>query len=162
LALLEVARIARAHGLRGEVVVQLLTNRVERLQPDSELVVRPVRELPGGSLRRLTVRSARPFQSRWLVVFDGVTRREEADELHGATLLAEPIEDPDELFVHELIGSVLVDQHGIAHGTITAVQANPASDLLVVDDGHFVPVRFVISSGGGTVRVEVPEGLFDL
>lgn len=170
MALLEVARIARAHGLRGEVVVALLTNREERLLPGSVLVVGPMHDSTAsvapakslaGQMRSLEVRASRPFQNRWLVTFDGVESREDAEALHGAVLLAEPVEDPDALFVHDLIGSALIDQHNTERGVITAVQANPASDLLVVDGRFYVPVRFVIRSGGGSVHVDIPDGLFD-
>ena len=178
MALLEVARIARAHGLRGEVVVELFTDRAERLDPGSVLTIGPVHRsfrapaseaesapsapVSGALARSLTVTSSRPFQSRWLVSFEGIATREAAESLHGEVLLAEPIEDPDALFVHELIGCRLIDQEGVERGVITAVQANPASDLLVVDDRYFVPVRFVTERDGTTVHVEVPEGLFEL
>ena len=76
-------------------------------------------------------------------------------------LLAEPVEDADALFVHQLIGTTLIDQDGVEHGTVTAVQANPASDLLVVDDTYFVPIRFVTSTTPSVVYVDVPEGLFE-
>jgi 16S rRNA processing protein RimM len=178
MALLEVARIARAHGLRGEVVVELLTNREERLHPGSVLVVGPSRHATTsntapdetvtgpvrdaqGHARSLEVRASRPFQNRWLVIFDGVGSREDAEALHGAVLLAEPVEDPDALFVHDLIGSVVVDQHDTERGVVTAVQANPASDLLVVDNRFYVPVRFVTTTGDGRVHVDIPDGLFD-
>lgn len=163
MALLEVARIARAHGLRGEVVVDLLTNRTERLEPGSVLTVQSTRasDDPASEPRTLVVSTSRPFQHRWLVSFDGVTRREEAEALHQVTLLAEPIEDPNELFVHELIGCELVDQRGDALGTVTAVEANPASDLLVIDDRFYVPARFILRRDTTHVYVDIPEGLFD-
>lgn len=170
MALLEVARIARAHGLRGEVVVELLTNREERLLPGSVLVIGPTRQ-QGASIApprpsqshkgSLEVRASRPFQNRWLVTFDGVESREEAEALHGVVLLAEPVDDPDALFVHDLIGSILIDQHGTQRGVITAVQANPASDLMVVDDHFYVPVRFVTRTDEQRVYVDIPDGLFD-
>ncbi len=164
MALLEVARIARAHGLRGECVVELLSNHEERLAPGSQLVVG---ESPGGvdrgaPSRVIEIVASRPFQHRWIVAFDAVTTREAAEALHGAVLLAEPIVDPDLLFVHELIGAQLIDQHGVSHGTITAVQANPASDLLVIEDKYLVPTGFVIRSDAENVYVDIPEGLFDL
>ena len=89
---------------------------------------------------------------------------EAADELRGSELRAEPLDDPDELWVHELIGAQVIDQSGEARGEVTAVQANPASDLLVVDDEMLIPVVFVvdIDTGANTVNVDVPDGLFDL
>ncbi len=152
--LLEVGRVTKVHGLRGEVVVHLVTDRTERLDPGSVL------DTDAGPL---TVASARPHQDRWLVRFDGVGDREGAERLRGLVLRAEPLEDPDELWVHELIGAVVVDQHGTRRGVVEAVQDNPAADLLVLDSGALVPVVFVTSPPtGGEVRVDVPDGLFEL
>lgn len=145
-------RIAKPHGLRGEVIVELSTNRPERVAAGSVLTT------DKGPLKVL---HSSPHQGRWIVAFDGAFRREDADALRGLVLRASPIEDPDALWVHELIGSQVVDQHGTARGTVTSVQDNPASDLLVLDDGHLVPLRFVTASAAGVVTVEVPEGLFE-
>ncbi len=163
MALLEVAKIARAHGLRGEVVVELLTNREERLMPGSRLIIQRPRAFPDARDQEseLEVVASRPFQRRWIVSFKGVDRREEAEALHGVVLLAEPIIDENALFVHNLIGCEVIDQHQRARGTVTAVQANPASDLLVVDDRFYVPVRFITKSSETTVEVDIPDGLFD-
>jgi 16S rRNA processing protein RimM len=148
---LEVGRVAKAHGLRGEVVVALSTNRPERV---AEGTVLHVDDGP------LTIVASRPHQHRWIVRFAGVDTKEAADALHGQVLRAEPLEDPDALWVHELIGSVVVDQHGTEHGTVTAVEVNPASDLLVLDGGALVPLTFVVDRGEGRITVDVPDGLF--
>lgn len=100
------------------------------------------------------------------MIFEGVTTREEAEELAGETLYAEPIArtDDDELWVHELIGAEVVDMDGVARGRVEAVQENPASDLLVLDSGALVPLRFVHGweERGARLRVDAPAGLFDL
>jgi 16S rRNA processing protein RimM len=156
MALLEIGRIIRPHGLAGEVVVALVTNRRDRLATGSILVGASGE----GVERELEIVRSRPQQDRYLVVFAGVANRDQAEQLRGFVLRAEAVEDPSALFVHELIGAELVDQHGTSHGPIRSVQANPASDLLVVDDG-FVPARFVREVSGGRVFVDVPEGLFE-
>jgi 16S rRNA processing protein RimM len=158
--LLEVGQIIRPHALRGEVVVNLVTNRNDRLAPGSKLTLRATgqRRVPDV----LEVVSARPFQNRYLVVFAGVASREDADLLRGVTLLAPPSSDDDDaLYVHELIGKHVVDQSGVDRGAVSAVEANPASDLLVLPNGGLVPLRFVVSTDATTITVEVPEGLFD-
>ena len=151
-ALLEVGHIARAHGLRGEVVVALVTNREERVAPGAILWTG---EAP------LTVVTSTPHQGRWVVAFEGIHDRPSADALRGSVLQAPPLEDPDALWVHDLVGSRLVDQEGRDRGQVVSVQANPASDLMVLDGGGLVPLRFVTSSQAGTVRAELPEGLLD-
>ncbi|MGA3352526.1 MAG: ribosome maturation factor RimM [Acidimicrobiales bacterium] len=162
--LLEVGRIARPHGLTGEVVVSLVTNRTERLAPCTELTCRPSASpasAPPVVARVLKVRSSRPFQGRYLVQFEGVQTREAADELREALLFAPAVEDPDSLFVHDLVGSEVIEVDGTPRGTVVAVQANPASDLLVMEDGNLVPLRFVVGREDGRLIVDAPVGLFD-
>jgi len=150
--LLEVGRIGRPHGIRGEVAVSLVTNRLERLDPGSVLHT---------DLGPLVVVSSRPHQGRHLVRFEEVVTRDGAERFKGLVLRAEPIDDPGELWVHELIGGNVVDQHGVDRGTVTGVIENPASDLLELEDGSLVPVRFVVGrSSSGAVEVDVPDGLF--
>lgn len=151
--LLEVGRVGKPHGLKGEVVVDFVTDRVDE------------RTTPGAVLwagdRRLEVRSARPHQRKWLVSFDDVSDRSDAERLRGLVLEAIAIDDPDTVFVHELIGKTLVDQHGASHGAVTAVVENPASDLLELGDGRLVPLAFLTRYDAEVVEVEVPAGLLD-
>jgi 16S rRNA processing protein RimM len=151
--LLEIGHISKPHGIRGEVMVRLVTDRTERLDPGSVL------ESKRGPM---TVRSSRPHQGHWIVQFDGVPDRNAADELRGVALLAPPLDDPDALWVHELVGSRVVDTVGVELGTITAVEANPASDLLVLDGGGLVPLTFMVDRQPGVVTVDIPAGLLEL
>ena len=155
MTLLEVGRIDKPHGLRGEVVVTLTTTETVRVSPGTVL------DAEGRALR---VVSSRPHQHRWIVAFDGLSSREDADVVVGAVLRAEPLDDgdPDALWVHELIGSEVVEVDGTRRGAVVAVLANPASDLLELDGGALVPLRFVVSTDDGVITVDVPEGLFDL
>jgi len=153
---LEVGRIGRPHGLTGEVVVTLLSDRPERVRPGARLEV----DRDAGP-RVLVVRTARPHRDRWLIRFEGVDDREAAEALRGTVLYGAPIHDPGVLWAHELVGSELRDTAGRVHGTVTALQANPASDLLVLGDGRLVPLRFVVEQRPGVVIVEVPAGLLD-
>lgn len=150
--LLEVGRIDRAHGIRGEVVVTLWTNRSERLEAGSVLWADP---------GELTVAGARPFQHRWIVQFAEVLDRQAAESLRGQALKAEPIVDPDELWVHELIGMMVCETDGTERGRVEAVQANPASDLLVLESGALVPLTFLLEHTADRLIVDVPAGLFD-
>lgn len=153
--MLLVGRVTKAHGLRGDVVVDLLSTEPEvRLAPGSVLST---------ASGPLTVESARPHQDRWIVQFEGVLSREAAEALRGAELLAEALEDPDALWVHELVGAEVVEADGTPRGRVVAVLANPADDLLELEGGALVPVGFVIESDAdGRIVVEVPDGLFDL
>jgi 16S rRNA processing protein RimM len=151
--LLEIGRITRSHGLRGEVVVDLTTDRVERLAPGAVLV---------SDAGELTVVAARPHQRRWIVAFEGRTDREAADRLRGITLRAQALDEPDELWVHDLVGSQVVTVGGDAVGACVAVVANPAADLLELDNGALIPVVFVVDRSPGRLTIDPPEGLLDL
>ena len=150
---LEVGSIGKAHGLRGEVQVRLTTDRTERLDAGSEL------HTDDGTL---VVASSRPHQNSWLVRFEGVDDRSGAEALRGVVLQADPIDDPDTLWVHELIGAAIVETDGTERGIVESVQANPASDLLVADTGALVPLTFVVELSDDVVVVDAPAGLFDL
>lgn len=152
--LLEVGRITKAHGLRGEVVVFLSTDRTERVAVGSVLIT------DRGELR---VEASRPHQDRFIVSFAGIATREEAEAVRGLVLRAAPLEDPDALWVHELIGCRVLTPDGVERGTVESVLANPASDLLVLDSGAMVPVVFVVGRPrGGVLTVDTPPGLFEL
>jgi 16S rRNA processing protein RimM len=152
---LEVGRIVKPHGLAGDVIVDLVTDRTERLARGSVLHA-------GLSGPALEVESSRPHQHRWIVRLAGVDDREGADRLRGAPLFAEPLDDPGAMWVHDLIGSAVVDVGGNELGRVTAVEANPASDLLVLESGALVPLTFVVSATrGDPVVVDPPAGLLD-
>jgi 16S rRNA processing protein RimM len=150
--LLEVGRVIKPHGVRGEVIVDLVTNRTERLVPGTVL------HSDGG---RLTVEASRPHQGRWIVQFAGIAGREGAEGLRDARLSAPPLRDPDTFWVHELIGKTVIGTDDLFYGTVVEVEANPASDLLVLGSGGLVPLRFVVERGPNGVVVDVPEGLIE-
>jgi 16S rRNA processing protein RimM len=104
---------------------------------------------------------ASPHQGRFIVAFDGVVDRNAAESLRGLVLRAEPIDDEGALWVHELIGAEVVGVDGRAYGTVEAVEANPASDLLVLPGGGLVPLTFVVSQESGRVVIDPPQGLLD-
>lgn len=140
--------------MTGEVVVALTTDRTERLAPGTVLA---------SDRGPLTVIASRPHQGRWLVTFDGVMGREAADAMRDVVLRAEPLDDPEALWVHELIGATVVDGAAVVVGVVTAVQDNPAGDLLVLDGSALVPIRFVVGwDPDRRVVIDPPEGLFDL
>lgn len=145
----------------------LTTDREERVAPGTclysdrgPLVVSSARGQRAGS---------RPG---WLVRFEGLEDRETAEALRGQVLRAEPIDDPDELWAHEVVGAeVLLTGSGERVGRCVALVANPAADLLELDSGALIPVVFVVdvqpagSDGDSSpvrVTVDLPDGLLDL
>lgn len=152
-ARLEVGRIGRAHGLRGEVAVTFTSDRDERLTPGSVLYA---------DGQCLVVTAARPHQHRWLVCFEAVTDRSAAEALLGQVLTADPLPtEGEELWIHDLVGSIVQDRDGVQLGEVIAIEANPASDLLVLDGDRLVPLNFLVDQAPGVLVVDVPTGLLD-
>ena len=144
----------RPHGLRGEVVVDFVSNRAERSMPGSVFMT------DAGELR---IESSRPFRHRWLVNFAGVRghRRRRSACATGSC-------GPRRSTTRPPCGSTSWwarrssnDADGSRLGTVTAVVANPVSDLLELDGGALVPLRCVVDHGPGRIVVDVPPGLFD-
>ena len=150
--LLEIGQIRRAHGVRGDVLVELASDRSERVAPGARWFAAD---------GWLTVVSARRHQDRWLVTLAELGDRSAAQQFTNTAVFAEPIDDPEELWVHELIGSEVVELSGRSWGTCVAVIANPAADLLELDSGALVPVVFVTERRDGTIVIDPPVGLFD-
>ena len=152
--LLEVGHIRRAHGLRGDVFVQLLSDSDIRVAPGSELFA---------DGERLVVETSRTASNgRRVVKFAQIPDRTAAERYANRALRGRPIDDPDALWVHEMIGRRVVETDGTDRGRCVAVLANPAADLLELDSGALVPSNFVVSLDADTIHVDTPDGLFDL
>jgi 16S rRNA processing protein RimM len=155
--LLEVGRITRAHGLRGDVVIAPISNRPERFAAGAELL---------GDERTFRIERVRPQGATFVAHLEGVDDRDSAERLRNTMLYGTPLGElaDDELWVHELIGSDCVDVVGNELGRIEAVQDNPAHDLLVLTGGALVPMVFVVEHDPAARRVvvDLPEGLLEL
>ena len=151
--LLEIGHLRKAHGVHGQVNVQLSTDRPERLVPGTRWFARD---------GWLTLVGASPHLDRWLVTFEEIHDRLGAQRYTNTPAYAEPLDDPDELWVHELIGLPVVEVDGTARGTCVAVIDNPAADLLELESGALVPVVFVTEQTADRIVIDPPDGLFDL
>jgi 16S rRNA processing protein RimM len=171
---LVVARIGRAHGIRGEVTVEVRTDAPEeRLGPGAVLHV------PDGGRRRelaaagrptsFTVTGSRDNNGTRLLRFAEVADRSAAEALRDTLLEADVPEETDEddaWYEHELLGLAVVDTGGARLGEVAGLRHNPAQDLLVVRTPigeRLVPfVRAlvpVVDVAGGLVVVDPPDGL---
>lgn len=172
---LVVGHLARAHGIRGEIFVQPLTDHPEGTFAPG-VVLRPgdeAAEAPDPALPPLRVRAARPHRGGWLVSFGGVETRSEAEVLCGRYVLraieeVEPL-DEDEVFYHQLLGSEVRTVEGRVLGRVVEVYELAPSDLLEVrgKEGTFlVPFRkeivVQVDREGGWIVVDPPEGLLEL
>jgi 16S rRNA processing protein RimM len=169
---LVVGRVVKAHGVTGEVVVEVRTDDPDlRFSPGSSLRGRPSR---GGPESRYVIESVRDHGGRLLVRLDGVTDRDAADSLRGTVFLVDsadlpPIENPDEFYDHQLEGLHVVTTTGTAVGSVSEVLHTAAGELLSVrtEEGE-VLVPFVsaivtsVSLADQQIEIDPPEGLLDL
>lgn len=163
---LQIGRVIKSHGIRGEVVVEPTTD-----EPDVRFAVGEVLEgRQSGKEHALTIEAARPHKGRLLVKFKEVPDRTEADRLRGTQFFAEPLEsgEDDGFYDHELIGlRVLWGEEDV--GEVTGVMQAPAQQILeVAYRGREVLVPFVyeivpeVDLDAGTLTVTPPEGLFEV
>ena len=111
----------------------------------------------------VTVESSRLLPNgRWVVKFDVIADRTDAESWTNVALHSAPIDDPDALWFHDLIGSTVVEVDGTERGTCVSVLDNPAADILQLDSGALVPTNFVVSHVDRVLTVDVPDGLFEL
>lgn len=175
--LVQVARIGKPHGIRGEVTVQLFTDAPEeRFAPGARLLIEPSSPLaPQGAV---TVRRARWNKSVLVVALEEVPDRNGAETLRGTLLLAEAQdEDPEgeEWYEHELVDLEVrtgpEDGTGPRIGVVTGLRTMPVQDLLEIvldEDGRGAALPFVeeivpvVDPEGGFVVVTPPPGLLEL
>ncbi|WP_327370111.1 ribosome maturation factor RimM [Streptomyces sp. NBC_01217] len=142
---LVVARIGRAHGIKGEVTVEVRTDEPElRLAPGAVLATEPATAGP------LTIETGRVHSGRLLLRFEGVRDRTAAEALRNTLLIAEvdPAElpeDPEEFYDHQLMDLDVVLVDGTEIGRITEITHLPSQDLFIVErpDGSEVMIPFV-------------------
>ncbi|WP_147253944.1 ribosome maturation factor RimM [Pseudonocardia hierapolitana] len=161
----------RAHGLRGELVVDVHTDSPdERFVPGASLIA----QRPGEPAGTLTVESARPHSGRLLVRFTEAADRDAAEALRGTRLLVAadaiaPPENDDEFHVHQLEGLRAELEDGTVVGSVREVVHGPGGDMLVLarPERSDALVPFVLAIvptvdlAAGRVVLTPPEGLLD-
>jgi len=171
---LVVGRVVKAHGIGGEVVVDVRTDDpYERFAPGNTLRARSRDKTE----RRVVVDSMREHSGRLLVRLEGVASRDAADALRGSLFVVDvadlpPIEDPDEFYDHQLEGLRVRTTAGLDVGTVAEVLHTAAGEILAVrpgdGDGPEILVPFVgaivtaVSLEDGLVEIDPPDGLLDL
>jgi len=167
-----VGRVAKAHGVTGELIVDVRTD-------DPEL-----RFAPGAILRakasdhrerNYVVAAVRPHGNRLLLRLEGVADRVAADAMRGSLFVIDsedlpPIDEPDTFYDHQLEGLLVRTTAGRDIGTVTEVLHTAAGELLAVDraDADELLVPFVsaivtsVSLDSGIVEIDPPKGLLEL
>ena len=157
---IEIGGIARAHGIRGEVVI--ITH-----DPDSETLGSLTSIYVGGVERKIV--QARDTQRGWLVALEGVVTRNDAEALRGAVVEIDrealELED-DDVLLDDLVDCEVRLPDGTAWGKIAEIMVGAHQDLLVIHDGdveRLLPLvdQFVtnIDLDAGVVTVDPPADL---
>ena len=165
---MQVARIGKPHGIRGEVTVQVLTDA-----PEERFVKGAQFHVVNGPADRLTIRSARWNKAILLLGFEEIADRNAAETLRQARLEfdteEEQEDDQDQWYEHELV-DLKVMLEGEQVGVITEMRTGTAQDLLVFkgNDGEEVFLPFVeefvpeIDLEAGTMTITPPAGLLEV
>jgi 16S rRNA processing protein RimM len=168
-AMAVVGRIARAHGIRGEVIVNPDTDFPERrFRVGARLFTRRA-----GEVRPVSVATARMQRGRPVVGFDGVTTMTDAEALAGCELRV-PAEDLEPLpdgsyYRHDLVGCVVETVDGRRIGSVTDVEGERGVSRLVVDGASgevLIPLASEVCSSidivARVIVVNLPDGLLEL
>lgn len=164
---LVIGRIGRAHGVRGDLFVEPMTDEPDHRYSDGTVLMT-------SNDTTLTVAKSKWHSGRFVVHFVGFDDRNVAETLRGLTLSievdpAQSPEDPDEYYDHQLVGLNVVLADGTHVGTIGEVIHLPSQDLLTVlregDTEALIPfvTEFVpdINLATKTVTITPPPGLLN-
>jgi 16S rRNA processing protein RimM len=165
--LLPVGRVARAHGVRGRILLVPYNDESQDLVSIAALWLKR----PEGEPRKFEVGRAERVNLGYLVALRGVEDRDAAAALRGQEALVDradlPVPGDDELYAADLIGMSAVDQSGTERGYVVGIESAGPQELLRVRHGEkesLVPLSLVVSidEAARKIAIEAPEGLFDL
>jgi 16S rRNA processing protein RimM len=167
--LLVVGRVARAHGNKGQVIVNLETDF-----PEERFTVGQVMQVEiGGRVETRAIESVRFHQGRPVIALAGIDSMNAAEALAGAELKMPasaigPL--PENTFYrHDLVGCEVRETAGRRVGTVTGVEGPLDRSHLVVDSDRgevLIPLAahicVRIDTDARAIEVELPEGLLNL
>jgi 16S rRNA processing protein RimM len=164
--LLLVGRVARAHGIRGHVIVNPETDFME----DRFRAGRVVLIGPADGARPSEILESRFHQGRPIVRFAGIDTMNDAETLAGATLwLRERDLAPlpaGTFYRHDLVGCEVIDTHGTTVGKVTGVEGSLDRSYLVVDEHTLIPlvgdICVAVDITARRVTIDPPDGLIEL
>jgi len=170
--LIIVGRIRKSHGVRGDLVVEPLTDDPDGVfAPGRKFVAGTVTGDPSKDRRELTLVSAYPFKGGFISHFDGISDRTVADTWRDRYLLLPPTEiEPlgeSEVYVHDLIGMRVELESGEAVGTVDAFYELPQGLTLDVrrEKGTIlIPYDRIVTTvdrEARVIRIDPPAGLLD-
>ena len=165
--LLPVGRVARAHGIRGRILLVPYNEDSQELVTIVSLWLRAQE----GEPRRFEVDKAERVSLGYLVALRGIGDRDAAAALRGLEALVDRAELPapgdDELYAVDLIGMSAVDQAGTERGEVVGLETAGLQELLRVRKDRkdsLVPLSLVreVDEAARKITIDAPEGLFEL
>jgi 16S rRNA processing protein RimM len=166
---ISVARVARPHGIRGEVIADLLTDFPDRFDELDRVRV----ETADGQARELALESWRVHKHRVILKFEGYDRMNDAEELRGARVVVDKARlvslPEDTYYDFDLIGCEVATSSGDRLGRVAKVERYGASPLLTIENGereYMIPLALDICVEIDVVKqrivVDPPPGLLEL
>jgi 16S rRNA processing protein RimM len=165
--LLAIGRVARAHGVRGRILLV-------PYNADSDSLTRvPALWLSktDGEPERFEIARAERTAQGYLIALEGILDRDAAAGLRGREALVErsslPAPDEGEIYAADLIGFAVVDQAGTPRGVVVDLETAGLQELLRVREGErdsLVPLALLkaIDEAARRIVIDAPEGLFEL
>jgi 16S rRNA processing protein RimM len=171
--LISVGRVRKPHGIRGELIVDPLTDTPDAIFASGcRLFVGTVQGNPDPAGRELHVRRGRPMKDGWILEVEEITDRNEAERWRDLHLLlpAEELEPPGEgeVYLHDLVGMRVEEVSGAPVGTVAEVYELPQGLLLEIAGerkGALIPfsddVVRSVDAAARLIVVDPPAGLFE-
>jgi len=165
--LLAIGRVARAHGVRGRILLVPYNADSDSLTHVPGLWLRAGE----GEPERFEIARAERTAQGYLIALEGVIDRDTAAQLRGREALIErgslPVPDEGEMYAADLIGFAVVDQGGVQRGVVADVEPAGLQDLLRVRNAErdsLVPLALLkeIDEARRVIVIDAPEGLFEL
>jgi 16S rRNA processing protein RimM len=163
---LAVGTLRRSHGIRGDLLLDVLTDFPERLKPGTTIYV-------GEKKQPLKITRRRPHNDGLLLGFEGIVNTEQTIRYRAQTVfvLAEdrPSLPEGEYYHHQIIGLNVIDESGVALGIITEIIETGANDVYVVKNEvgreillpAIIQVLLDVNLDTKTMHVHLLEGLVD-
>lgn len=181
---IDVGRVIKAHGLRGQVVVGGVRLSLEEFRALGHVYAKGVAGTtgPAAATRRLEIQDVKAFMHNLIVRFAGFDAREQAEEIHGVVLEIDPAQLPENeegtVYLFQLVGLEVATEAGERLGTVSEVLQTGATNVLIVHGPAPDPavggkprewmlpmsaeVLVRVDTAGGTITVRLLPGMDEL
>jgi 16S rRNA processing protein RimM len=174
--LVAVARVAKAHGIRGELCMDSHADSPLLFAPGATLYLTPAQAVGKGQARPrpYVIKSARDNNGRFILTLEGVDDRNAAEALRGAEVLIPesdlPPPDEGEEYLHKLLGSRVFLASGVEIGVFTALLDTPGQLTWVITASGGAEILFPavpefildLDAEAGVIHIAPPPGLLEL